>query len=56
MGEENKGSGLGIILGVLGLVALASYFNKKKCPRCNYENPPEAFSCVSCGGILKWLI
>lgn len=53
MSSGNTGSGLGIILGILGLVALASYFSKKKCLRCGYENPPEAFSCISCGEVLK---
>ena len=53
MGEgNNTGSGLGIILGILGLVALASYFSKKKCSNCGCENPYDAKICFSCGGNL----
>lgn len=51
-GYENTGSGLGIILGALGLFGLAYYLNRKKCPRCHFENPPESSSCCSCGGQL----
>ena len=49
MSNENTGSGLGIILGVLGLFGLAYYFNRKKCPKCQFENPPESTHCHSCG-------
>lgn len=51
--SEGKGSALGIILGILGLVALASYLNKKKCPHCGYENPSDAIVCSSCGRSLR---
>ncbi|MBR9701308.1 hypothetical protein GOV13_00110 [Candidatus Pacearchaeota archaeon] len=48
--SENTGSGLGIVLGFLGLVALASYLNKKRCPQCGYENLGGAIICYHCGG------
>lgn len=51
-GYENTGSGLGIILGALGLFGLAYYLNRKKCPRCQVENSPESICCYACGGQL----
>lgn len=50
--SENTGSGLGIILGLLGLVALASFITRKKCNTCGCENPPNAIICSSCGRTL----
>lgn len=50
---NNTGSGLGFVLGVLGLVALASYLTKKKCQWCNFENPPNATICFNCGRFIR---
>jgi hypothetical protein len=41
----------GIILGALGLAALAKLLGKK-CPYCGRMNPPNKTKCDSCGGIL----
>jgi len=52
-GTQNTGSGLGILLGILGLVWLADFLSKKKCPYCGCENPPQASKCYLCGGNIK---
>ncbi len=49
---QNTGSGLGIVLGILGLVWLANYLSDKKCPFCGYSNPSNAVLCSNCGGSL----
>lgn len=55
MGENinNTGSGLGIVLGIVGLVWLANILSKKKCSHCGYDNPPDAQMCSFCGSWLK---
>lgn len=47
--SQNTGSAIGIILGALGLVWLATYLSKRKCPACGYENPSDAKLCCNCG-------
>jgi hypothetical protein len=46
--SENTGSAFGVILGILGLVWLATYLSKKRCPICNCENPSDAIICFNC--------
>jgi len=54
MGDNpsNTGSGLGIVLGIIGLVWLANILSKKKCPHCGCENPPDAQICHFCRRML----
>ncbi len=51
-GCDDSGSGLGVLLGLVGLVGLAYYLGRKKCPKCQHENAPEATHCCNCGGKL----
>ena len=46
---KDDGAAIGILLGILGLVILATILGKKKCKKCGFENPKENKVCSNCG-------
>lgn len=46
---KDDGAAAGIILGILGLVALAALLSKKKCKNCGFENSGGSVVCGRCG-------
>ena len=47
MGKDD-GAAIGILLGILGLIALAAILGKKKCKNCGFENSKESKVCSNC--------
>ena len=46
---KDDGAAIGILLGILGLVALAAILGKKRCKNCGFENLTENNVCSNCG-------
>jgi hypothetical protein len=50
---DDSDSWIAILLGVLGLVALAKILETKNCKWCNEPNPKDSSHCKKCGGKLE---
>jgi hypothetical protein len=53
MTQDDWETFVGIVLGGIGLVALAKLLSEKKCPRCNGINPKDNKFCQYCGVNIK---
>jgi hypothetical protein len=51
MADDSEGW-LAVLLGVLGLVALAKILDQKKCSNCQKNNPKHLLNCQYCGAKL----
>ena len=52
MGRDSD-SWIGILLGILGLVALAKILDENKCKFCGANNSKDTINCKNCGSFLK---
>ena len=53
MAKDDLGSFIGIVLGAIGLLALAKALSEKKCLRCGGINHRDNNTCQYCGSYLK---
>lgn len=51
--NDDLGSFFGILLGIIGAVALAKLLSETRCQRCNTTNPNSNSFCQNCGFHLR---